>query len=229
MMPRLEESQLESQLDPNRWRFFWPSDLALFFLSNCRQNCRSVTRVNRNRNRHRGGGGGGGGAGGGTTPPPLYPPLPPPRHGRSGTPALTWARTLRMMRQLTSPSGVPAAPSSALLPPALGTCWRLLISPPGPPRGASPTASWSGNPRRTSPWVATKRGFAYRFLEWQSTPDFPMGCHFCGIVWRGHVHGRCPASRMRAPSSSAAGRGSPPPPLGPQLNRFVLVLYLRPI
>ena len=45
-----------------------------FFLSNCRQNCRSVTRVNRNRNRHRGGGGGG--AGGGDHPPPLYPPLP---------------------------------------------------------------------------------------------------------------------------------------------------------
>ena len=34
--------------------FFWPSVL----LSNCWQNCRSVTRVNRNRNRHSGGGGG---------------------------------------------------------------------------------------------------------------------------------------------------------------------------
>ena len=38
----------------NSGAFFWPSVL----LSNCWQNCRSVTRVNRNRNRHSGGGGG---------------------------------------------------------------------------------------------------------------------------------------------------------------------------
>ena len=56
-----------SQLDPNRWHFFWPSVL----LSNCWQNCRSVTRVNRNRNRHRGGGGG---AGGGPPPPTISTP-----------------------------------------------------------------------------------------------------------------------------------------------------------
>ena len=53
-----------------------------FFLSNCRQNCRSVTRVNRNRNRHRGGGGGG--WGGGTTPPHYIHPCPVPRGGTRG-------------------------------------------------------------------------------------------------------------------------------------------------
>ena len=49
--------------------FFFCHQTWRFFLSNCRQNCRSVTRVNRNRNRHRGGGGGAGGGG---------PPPPPP-------------------------------------------------------------------------------------------------------------------------------------------------------
>ena len=49
------------------WRLFWPSVL----LSNCWQNCRSVTRVNRNRNRHRGGRGGGLG---GDPPPTISTP-----------------------------------------------------------------------------------------------------------------------------------------------------------